>query len=142
MSFMSEETKKTVLHQFHDKTTGDTVIEALELLAPGEEIPNLEFVELRHIVKGTRELVEATFMPNMGDVIGLDLIGRPDAILWAPDRNSTNWFKRLVEEGYSGKRILLPASCDAEEGNRDFATHVIQMPSKDFFHRVLRVLND
>jgi hypothetical protein len=137
---MSEERKKTVLHHFYDRTTGEVVVEALELLAASEKIFDVNFVALRDVVKGTRELVEATMMPNMGDVIGLNLIGRPDAILWAPDRNSTNWFKRLVEEGYSGKRVLLPASCDAEEGNCDFATHVIQMPSKDFFHRVLRVL--
>jgi len=138
--FMSEIRKKTVLHQFHDETTGTVVIDALERIAAHEGIHYLDFVALREVVKGTRELVEATMMPNMGDIMSLNFIGRPDAIMWAPDRNSTNWFKRLVEEGYTGTMILLPASREVEKEHSGYAMDVIQMPSKDFFHRILRAL--
>ncbi len=48
-----------------------------------------------------------SFSCQMGDHVGLAMIGDPYAIIWNPTPLDRDWFTKLHSEGYRGKKILL-----------------------------------
>ena len=85
--------ERLVIHHFDQFELEQVIVGALQDRAE-EDSSNLRFVALREVVSDTRELVEATFSSHMAEFIGLEQIGDPGAIIWAPHPLDKNWFKK------------------------------------------------
>ncbi len=65
--------------------------------------------------------------PQITNKAGLDVIGDPDALIWAPAPTDIDWFRNICEQGYQKKMIMLNIgfsnACDLFPG----ATHYIEL---------------
>lgn len=102
---------------------------------------NLELVALRDLVAHSRELFDASLSCNMAEYIGLEEIGDPAAVIWQPSPLDQDWFKRLKEEGHSGKRILLATGSDVKRIFGDSGTcQTIRIPARGLTEKVYKLL--
>jgi hypothetical protein len=129
--------EKVTIHSFDHFYIEQAIVTELQ-----EMDPSLKLVPLRDIVSGIRGLVEATFYPHMAEFIGVEQVGDND-IIWEPTPLDDNWFQRLVEEGHTGKRILLSAiPPDSQDEVEPFSTTKLTIPGENITKQIHKVLTD
>lgn len=135
--------EKLVIYHFSDAGLEDSTVRELKFDAGGK--PDFKFVALRKVVQGVNRLVEATFSHRMADFIGIEEMGMKTAgdhapIIWEMHPLDENWFKKLADEGHTGKRILVSTSQETTDAIRPFATDIIEIPTEDFADQIFEAL--
>ena len=88
-----------------------------------------------------KELVSMVFSQHLARSIGIEHIGDPHAVVWAAGPFEDDWFKRLHEEGYRGKRVLVHTAIPSAYNLKDYATHVLAVPKRGFVDELYGILN-
>jgi len=102
---------------------------------------DLEFILLRNAVADRAHLRRAILISGRADYIGLKEIGNPYAVLWQPSPTDANLFKKLVEEGYEGKRVLIYLTEKIPGEFGVYATHSFEISAKNLGQNIFNALN-
>ena len=98
------ENMEKVIVQGRDFSLDYTILSSLNEY-PDARRQDLKFISLRSILPpdvlgNSDKLIPA-------ETVGAGYVSDSQCVIWAPNGNEGDWFKRLYDEGYRGKKILL-----------------------------------